>query len=175
MLTKEINNVLNKYKEQFNDIETKINDNSIIINGVNKKQTFIEGISSNVKSFSTDFVNNSGTKEQLYYDLTEKCIPMLCVKENTHEIYEKNEEYIIYTNRDKTKYACVYFDMFGTNYEDFIKKIEKIKEYKSLYIFSFNNYVNLDDLLEVENYNIEPIPYRILELYKKIIEIGMEE
>lgn len=175
LLTKEINGVLNEYKEKFDDIETKINDNSIIINGVNKKQTFIEGISSNVKTFSTDFVNNSGTKEQLYYDLTEKCIPMLCVKENTHEIYEQNEEYIIYTNRDKTKYACVYFDMFGTNYDDFIKKIEKIKEYKSLYIFSLNNYVNLDDLLEVENYNIEAIPYRILELYKKIIEIGMEK
>lgn len=175
ILSKEINDVLINNTEEFDSIETKITDNSLVINGINKKDKFINGIETNVKSFSTDFVNISGTKEQLYFDLTEKCIPMLCVKENTHELYEQNKEYIIYSNRDKTKFACVYFDMFGTDYEDFIKKIEEIQEFKSLYIFSFNNYVNLDELMDVKNYSIEPIPYRILELYKKIIEIGMEE
>lgn len=175
LLKEELNDILKKHEKDFDSIETKISDNSIIINGINNKNAFIHGIKSNVKSFKTDFVDNLGTKEQLYYDLTEKCIPMLCVKENTHEIVDQNEEYIIYANRDKSKYACVYFDMFGMNYEKFINKIEQIKESKALYIFSLNNYVKMDDLMDVENYTIEPIPYRILELYKRIVEIGMEE
>lgn len=139
-----------------------------VINGYGKHKP----LCNNLKYFKTEFITNSGTRDQLYYDLTEKCIPMLCVKENTHEIYESNDEYIIYTNRDKSKFACVYFDIFGVNYEQFIKKIETIDEYKALYIFSLNDYVCLDDLLDVKNYSIEPIPYRILDLYKKIVEIG---
>jgi adenine-specific DNA-methyltransferase len=59
----------------------------------------------------TEFVANEGTKDQLYFDLTEKCIPMLHMKEDTFIEFETNDEYSIYTNKDKSKYTCVYFDI----------------------------------------------------------------
>lgn len=174
IINNEIESIMDKYKDKFDSFEKKISDNCLIVNGINNKNTFQTGISSNLKYYKTVFVNNNGTKDQLYYDLTEKCIPMLCVKENTHMEYIKDDEYIIYTNKEKNNYACVYFDMFGENYDKFIKTIENIKEHKSLYIFTLGNYINVDDLIDVNNYDIEPIPYKILELYKKIVEIGME-
>ena len=123
----------------------------------------------NLLYFKTDFVSLEGTKDQLYYDMTEKCISMLNVKEDTHELIESTEEYSIFSNGDKTKLTCVYFDIYGERYDDFIKRIEEISEYKSLYIFTYGNEINQNDLLDVHNYKVEPIPYRILQLYNKIV------
>ena len=124
--------------------------------------------------FKTDFVDYSGTKDQLYYDLTEKCIPMLCVKGNTFDKIELNNEYEIYANSNKSKYSCVYFDIFGLKFEEFINKISSIKENKLLYIFTLGDFINTEDLKSVYNYTIEPIPYKIVELYKKIVKMSKE-
>ena len=74
-----------------------------------------EPLGGTLKYFKTEFVDNIGTRDQLYYDLTEKCIPMLCVKGNTFNKVISNNEFAIYTNNDKSKYSCVYFDIFGLN------------------------------------------------------------
>lgn len=141
-----------------------------IINGLNK----CKKLGGNLKYFKTDFVNYEGTRDQLYYDLTEKCIPMLCVKSDTYELVEKNKEYAIYTNKDKSEYSCVYFDIFGESYDKFIEKIKSIKEHKNLYIFSLSEYVNEDSFTGITNYSIEPIPYKILDLYKNVVKMSKE-
>lgn len=142
-----------------------------VINGYGNK----EALGGTLKYFKTDFVDNVGTRDQLYYDLTEKCIPMLCVKEETFDQVELNEEYAVYTNKEKSKYTFVYFDIFGNNYNDFKEMLEKIDEEKALYIFTLGDYVNTDDLKNVKNYTIEAIPYRILDLYKKVIKMSKED
>lgn len=141
-----------------------------VINGYANKK----GLGGNLLYFKTEFVEVSGSKDQLYYDLTEKCIPMLCVKENTHILSKKDNEYCIYSNEEKSKYTCVYFDAFGNNYDKFINDIENIDEFKALYIFTLGNEINLNELIDVHNYEVEPIPYKILELYNKIIDISKE-
>ena len=133
-----------------------------------------EPLMGNLIYYKTTFVDITGSKDQLYYDLTDKCIPMLCVKEDTHILVEENEEYKIYTDNGNTKYTCVYFDAFGLNYDAFIEKLETIEGYKSLYIFTLGNEVNENELIDVENYSIEPIPYKILELYKRIVSLSKE-
>ena len=65
--------------------------------------------------------------------------------------------------------------MFGNLYDDFIKKLEKLDGTKSLYIFSLDNTVDEEPLKNIKDYKIEPIPYKILELYKHVIDIGKEE
>ncbi|MDD4111212.1 MAG: site-specific DNA-methyltransferase [Clostridia bacterium] len=139
------------------------------------KTKFSDGVNFSLKYFKTNFVNNVGTKDQLYYDLTEKCTPMLCVKEDTFVQVERNEEYVIYTNNDKSKYTFVYFDIFGKKYDDFKEKLSQIEEPKALYIFTLGDYVNEEELKRVKNYRIEAIPYRILDLYKKIIKMSKED
>lgn len=128
-----------------------------------------------LKYFKTEFVDVIGTRDQLYYDLTEKCIPMLCVKGDTFNKVESNNEYAIFTNNDNTKYSCVYFDIFGLKYDEFINKIKGIKEEKLLYIFTLGDYVNTDNLNGIDNYTIEPIPYKIVELYKKVVKMSKED
>ena len=99
---------------------------------------------------------------------------MLCVKSDTYELVEKNKEYVIYSNSERTNYSCVYFDIFGESYEDFIEKIKEIKEHKNLYIFSLSEYVNEENFKGITNYNIEPIPYKILDLYKNVVKMSKE-
>ena len=128
-----------------------------------------------LKYYKTEFVNNAGTKDQLYYDLTEKCIPMLCVRGNTFKEYKITSEYSIFTNEDKTQYSCVYYDIFGQKYEEFLKECKKIKERKLLYIFNLGDSVNEEPLKVLDNYVVEPIPYKIIELYKKVVKMSKGE
>ena len=137
-----------------------------------------EPLNGTLRYFKTEFVYNndieSKTKDQLYYDLTEKCIPMLCIKGNTFNIIDANNEYAIFANEDKTKYSCVYLDIFGLKYDEFINKIENIDQEKLIYIFTLGDYVDTDALKNVKNYKLEPIPYKIFELYKKIAKMSKE-
>ena len=142
-----------------------------VINGYDNK----DGLNGTLKYFKTEYVDNIGTRDQLYYDLTEKCIPMLCIKGSTFDKVVSNNEYAIYTNHDKTKYSCVYFDIFGLKYNDFIDKVKEIKEEKLLYIFTLGDYVDTENLKEINNYTIEPIPYKIVELYKKVVKMSKED
>lgn len=155
-----------------NDICEKITYQRIknVINGYGDKS----GLGGTLKYFKTEFVDNIGTRDQLYYDLTEKCIPMLCIKGNTFDKLVSNNEYTIFTNHNKTKYTCVYFDIFGLKFDDFINKIKDLKEEKLIYIFTLGDYVNTSNLKDVNNYTIEPIPYKIVELYKKIVKMSKE-
>ena len=142
-----------------------------VINGYDTK----DGLDGTLKYFKTEFVDNIGTRDQLYYDLTEKCIPMLCIKGSTFNKIISNNEYAIFTNHDKTKYTCVYFDIFGLKYDDFINKVKDIKEEKLLYTFTLGDYVDTENLKEINNYTIEPIPYKIIELYKKVVKMSKED
>lgn len=132
------------------------------------------GLEGSLKYYKTEFVENSGTRDQIYYDLTEKCIPMLCVKEDTYEIIEKNDQYAIYTNKKKSKFTCVYFDTIGNKYEEFIEKVKEIEEKKVLYIFTLGNKIEEPRLAEIKNYTIEAIPQRIYDLYKKLAKMSKE-
>ncbi|MBO5138113.1 MAG: site-specific DNA-methyltransferase [Bacilli bacterium] len=128
-----------------------------------------------LRYYKTEFIENSNNRDQLYFDLTEKCIPMLCIKESTFVEYKITSEYMIYRNQDSTNYTCVYYDLFGNCYDEFITELEHIKEDKSLYIFSLDQYVYDDSLNRIKNYKIEAIPYKIIELYRKLVKISKED
>ena len=131
-----------------------------------------KGLKWSLKYFKTDFVVNEGTKDQLYFDLTEKCIPMLHMKEDTFVEVEINDEYSIYTNENKSKYTCVYFDIIWEKYEEFKDKLRNIKEEKALYIFTLWEWIDESDLKWINNYKVEAIPQKIYELYKKVVKIS---
>ena len=163
-------NVKNSNNELYTEFSEK--------NGICSSKTYLRLKNiiddNSIKYYKTDFVDYAGTRDQLYYDLTEKCIPVLCIKSDTYELVEKNKKFAIYSNKDKTNYSCVYFDIFGESYDTFIEKVKNIKEHKNLYIFSLSEYVNEENFKGISNYNIEPIPYKILDLYKNIVKMSKE-
>ena len=124
--------------------------------------------------FNTEFIDNSNNRDQLYFDLTEKCIPMLCIKDENYEEYKVSDEYRIYTNKDKSKYTCIYYSLFGKQEDEFIDVLKSIKEYKTIYKFSLSNDTDTFLYDEVDNYDIEAIPYKVIELYKKIVKMSKE-
>lgn len=141
-----------------------------VIQGYDSKS----GLEGTLRYYKTDFVANNVTRDQIYYDLTEKCIPMLCVKEETYEKIERNDQYAIYTNKEKNKYTCVYFDTIGNRYNEFIEKVKEIKQKKILYIFTLGNRIEEPRLEEIKNYQVEAIPQRIYNLYKKLAKKSKE-
>lgn len=144
---------------------------SRVINGYKKN----EPLPSNLKYFKTEFVDNTNNRDQLYYDLTEKCIPMLCLKENCFEEYKTSKEYAIYKSNTEDKYACVYYDLFGQEEQKFIEELKKINSNKVIYKFSLGDYVDETIFRGVDNFTIEPIPYKIVEVYRKLVKLSKEE
>lgn len=137
--------------------------------------TYSDGLNGSLKYFKTDFIKNINNRDQLYYDLTEKCITMLCIKEECYELIKSKKEYKIYSNKEKTKYTCVYYELFGTEENDFITELKNINEFKIIYKLSLGNYINEEKYKEIKNYSIESIPYRIVELYRKLEKINKED
>lgn len=131
-----------------------------------------EATGGNLKYFKTDFVDNTNNKDQLYYDLTEKCIPMLCMKEDCYNELKGNSEYKIFKNNESTKITAVYFDMFGNKEQEFIDELKNIDGYKIIYKFSLSDYVDESIFKDVKNYKIEAIPYKIVEVYRRLVKIS---
>lgn len=148
----------------------------ISMTGQREDQTkYSDGINASMKYFRTDFVENTNNRDQLYYDLTEKCIPMLCVKENCFENVKSTKEYMIFSNKQKNKYTCVYFDLFGNQENDFINDLKAINEKKVIYKFSLGDHIDESIFADVENYTIEAIPYKIVEVYRKLVKLSKED
>lgn len=146
-----------------------------VINGYkNTKNKLIQGIPSNLKCYETNFIENTNNKDQLYFDLTEKCIPLICIKEDNFIKYKITDEYQIYTNQNQTQYTCIYHSLFGEKEEEFIHELEQIKEHKSLYKFSLTDIPDLTNYNNVKNYKVEAIPYKIIELYKQLVKLTKE-
>jgi len=142
-----------------------------VINGYEGK----EGLGGSLRYYKTEFVDNMNNRDQLYYDLTEKCIPMLSMKENCFEIIKTTKEYVIFSNKEKSKYTCVYYDLFGELQNEFINDLKNIEDEKVIYKFSLGGYVDESIFKEVKNYTIEAIPYKIVEVYRKLVKLSKEE
>ena len=65
--------------------------------------------------------------------------------------------------------------MDGDKEYEFIHELESINDFKSIYKFSLGDSVDTSLLSNVKNYKIEAIPYRIVELYKKIVKMSRED
>ena len=142
-----------------------------VIQGYNKNgnEEFIEGLGGNLKYFKTDFVVNSKNKTQTKINLAKQCSEMLCLKTGIYNpIDEENPCFKLFDNNKHNKFLCVYFDFFGNNIHDFINKIRALNGEKFVFMFSLDENVDKSLFEGIENIKIEPIPQKILDVYKKI-------
>ena len=139
-----------------------------MINGYGK----LEATGGNLKYFKTEFVDNTNNRDQLYYDLTEKCIPMLSMKEDCYNEIKGNSEYKIFKNDEGTKVTAVYFDLFGNKEKEFVDELKNIDLKKVIYKFSLSDYVDESIFKDVKDYKIEAIPYRIVEVYRRLAKMS---
>ncbi len=143
-----------------------------VINGYNKNgnREFVEGLGGNLQYFKTDFIKNSENIEQLKVNLTYKCTEMLCLKENIYNLKEEKDDYKIFESNKKDKYLCVYYNFINDSFEEFIDTLKQIDGEKIIYMFSMDDNINKELFEDIDNFKIETIPQKILDIYKKIIK-----
>jgi len=144
-----------------------------VITGIRPDGTkYSDGIPANLHYFKCDFIPNVGNADQAKYNLVEKVNNLLCIAEDVFNLVDSSSRHYIYQSNDQQKHVFMYIDYFEEkSFEEFKKKIVDSKaKTKIVYMFSTDNVV--DELLfkEVKGVEIKPIPSKIYEIYKDIVE-----
>ena len=165
----EIQDVIAENEQEYN-IKKEFKNNTIKIIGSKDISGIHPGLQGNLQYFKTDFIKNSENIEQLKVNLTYKCTEMLCLKENIYNLKEEQEDYKIFESNKKDKYLCVYYNFINDSFEDFLSTLKKLEGQKIIYMFSMDDRIDNELFEEINNYKIETIPQKILDIYKKIIK-----
>ena len=136
----------------------------------NDKNEYIPGLGGNLRIFETDFVKNSKNRDQIKFDIAEKCAEVLCLKEFTFDLHEEHEDWKIY--KKDNKYVAIYFSLLPNNLESLRLAMNTIIGSKILYCFTLDP--NGLDFYQFDNWNdieLKDIPQKILDTYKRIFNI----
>lgn len=140
---------------------------SKVINGYkNLKNEMVDGVESNLKYFKTSYVNYNRNRDQLKIDLTKNCTEMLCLKENVFNLYKESEDFKIYKQNDK--YLAVFYDFESPSLDELKDIMNNLEGEKILYCFTLDTELNRNNFRGWKNIKLEPIPQKILEVYKRI-------
>lgn len=114
-ILKEIDEVILKYKGNYDDVKINIEENNIVVMGIKKKGETIEGLSQNVMFYKTDFVPFD--EEDLTEKLLEHIIEMIQLQ---YGVKVDNKKYVIIMDDDEM--------------DEFEKNFRKYTELKALFI-----------------------------------------
>lgn len=134
-----------------------------------------EGIKSNLQYFKTNFVKRTNSRDQVRFDLTNKCTEMLCVKDNIFNLEKEAKNYKIFSSNDKKRFLCVYYSFIKNEVNDFITDIKKLNGEKNIYMFSDTKEIDLSLFQNIKNIHIEAVPEPILEIYRELIKLNISK
>jgi len=133
----------------------------------------IKGLGGNLQYFKTSLIQTTKNRDQTKINLTQKCTEMLCLKENIFNVEIEEEDFKIFSSNKKDKFLCVYHNFIDESFENFINKLKELKGNKIVYMFSLEDKIDKSLFKEVQNYTLEAIPKKILEIYKKLIKMNI--
>jgi len=144
-----------------------------VITGIRPNGTkYSDGINANLNYFKCGFIPKIENTDQAKYNLVEKVNNLLCIQEDVFKLLETSTNHYVYQSNDREKEVFIYIDYYEKN--SFLKFKRRILESKArqkvVYMFSIDNVV--DDLLfkGIKSVEIKPIPSKIYEIYKDIVE-----
>jgi adenine-specific DNA-methyltransferase len=138
-----------------------------VINGSkdHKKEEMV-GLGGNLKYYKTDFIESEPTdrnKRKLVNESTE----MLCIKENTFELVQDENDFKIFRNNDK--YSGIVF--YEEAIDDYKKAIKKINGHFNTYVFSLGDDPHEKQFMDVKDrVTLCAIPEVILKVYREIFK-----
>jgi adenine-specific DNA-methyltransferase len=129
----------------------------------------IKPLGGSLKYFKTVFVKDASNKDDFKIRITKECTEMLCLREGVFDEIQRTDNYRIFKQVDK--YLAVYFSLDRKTLLDLKKELNRIDGAKVLYCFTLNP-LGLDksDFMGWKNVSLEPIPQKILDVYKQIYE-----
>jgi adenine-specific DNA-methyltransferase len=129
----------------------------------------IEGLGNNLKYFKTSFVANNRNKDQLKIDITKRCTEMLCLKEGIFNLIKEEADYKIF--QQGNRYLAVYYDFANASLDELKEEMNALKGEKVLYCFTVDNHgLDKANFRGWKNIRLEPIPQKILDVYKRIFK-----
>ena len=140
-----------------------------VITGIRPDGTkYSDGLPTNLYYFKTDFIEDQPNTEQARYNLVEKVDSLLCIAEDVMEEVERNEYSSHFINGDK--HLFIYNDYYNeTKFNEFKGRVLLAEGHKIVYVYASDN--NIDEtLISGENIELKPIPSKIYEIYKEIVE-----
>ena len=130
---------------------------------------YSEGIPSNLVYFKTDFVKDQANRDSAKYSLVEKCNGLLCILEDCYDLVEQKPDWFHYSSNNKDMF--VYTDFCNAEtFNEMKKEILSCEKPVILYVFSTDENLDGFDLSELKNVGVKPIPSKIYEIYKEIVE-----
>lgn len=132
----------------------------------NKKNAGSKG---NLRFYKTHFVIKRRNIDELKLDITKDCTEMLCIKESIFDLYKESDDWKIF--KQKNRYMAVYYNFMSDTIEELKAEMNKIESEKVLYCFTLDPLgLKQEDFWDWENTRLEPIPQKILEVYKRIFK-----
>jgi adenine-specific DNA-methyltransferase len=130
--------------------------------------TYSNGLKANLLCFKTDFVLNDINENQIKYNLVDRIDSLICILEDVFGLVSQSENYAYYSSNGK--HLFIYKEFYNKNkFNEFKLKIMNTSGEKIVYVFSTYNYV--DDLLfDDKTIIVKPIPSKIYEIYREIME-----
>ena len=141
-----------------------------VITGIRQDGSkYSDGIQANLRCFKTAFLKDNSNRDQAKYELVEKVDSLLCIHEDIYDEMERNDYSSHYHNGNK--HMFIYNEYFDTEkFNEFKNRVINTKGQKIVYIFSNNNYLNEDYFNGNSEIELKPIPAKIYEVYKEIVE-----
>ena len=142
-----------------------------VINGYTgiKTNSEYKGLGGNLKYFKTSFVTNNRNKDQLKIDITKQCTEMLCLKEGIFNLIKEEVDYKIF--QQGNRYLAVYYDFANASLDELREEMNALKGEKVLYCFTVDtNGLDKANFSDWKNIRLEPIPQKILDVYKRIFK-----
>lgn len=129
----------------------------------------VQGTGGSLKYFKTSFVKNSLAKDDMKIRLANECTEMLCLRENIFVEFKKTSNYKIF--KQNNKIIAIYYSMERDSLKELKKELDKLEGSKTLYCFTLDPLgLSKSDFIGWNDVTLEPIPQKILEVYKQIYE-----
>lgn len=136
---------------------------------VKRREIEIDGTGNNLKYFKTSFVANNRNKDQLKIDITKRCTEMLCLKEGIFNLTKEEADYKIFQQGNRN--LAVYYDFANASLDELKEEMNALKGEKVLYCFTVDNHgLDKANFRGWKNIRLEPIPQKILDVYKRIFK-----
>lgn len=133
------------------------------------KDSDVKGLGGSLKYFKTKFVKDASNKDDFKIRITKECTEMLCLREGIFDEIKKTDDYRIFQQGDQT--LAVYYSLDRKALSDLKKELNKINGDKVFYCFTLDPLgVDKSDFIGWNNVSLEPIPQKILDVYKQIYE-----
>ena len=139
------------------------------IKNVIKGHSSYEAIGGSLKYFKTKFVKKHSNGDDFKMRITNECTEMLCLREGVFDEIKKTDHYRIFQQGNKT--LAVYYPLARTSLPALKKEFEKIGGEKTLYCFTLDPVgLSKSEFTGWHDVTLEPIPQKILDVYKQIYE-----